>query len=250
MNLAEKSMGRAFVLVALATVSGVAWAQEPPLGVVQQASHAHVKQGEVTEGATVYAGEELGTDVGGVLALSVGGAGFTLLESSRAFFYSSAAGPIAELRNGAATFRKEAGGATIAIVASDVRITSKGDGPVTGQVMIVSPCEVRVTTVVGQVEVTSGSETHLIGERETYSVTPEVSVSDPRGNLSPDDPGYHESHAHKSCTAERGARRGAPPVGAGSSHFLKIAAIAGAAAAAAAVLLLSPKSSSESPSRP
>jgi hypothetical protein len=247
MNLAENSIGRVLVLAALATVSGIARAQEPPLGVVQQASHAHVKQGDVTEGATVYAGEELGTDIGGVLALSVGGAGFTLLESSRAFFYSSAAGPIAELRNGAATFRKEAGGATIAIVASDVRITSKGDGPATGQVTIVSPCEVRVTTVVGQVEVTSGSETHLIGERETYSVTPDVSVLDPRGNVSPDDPGYHGSHVHKSCAAERTARRGAPPVGAGSSHFLKIAAIGGAAAA---VLLLWPKSSSESPSRP
>src|SRR5258707_1853308 len=97
MKVAGKSIGRVLVFAAL-TVSAIAWAQESPLGVVQQASHAHVKQGDITEGATVYAGEELGTDVGGVLALSVGGAGFRLLESSRAFFYSSAAGPIAQLR--------------------------------------------------------------------------------------------------------------------------------------------------------
>jgi hypothetical protein len=218
------------------------------MGVVQQAVHAHVKQGDVSEGATVYAGEELSTDVGGVLALSSSGVGLRLLESSRAFLYSAASGLMTDLRNGTITFRKEAGGSNITIVASDVRMVSKGDGPVTGQVMIVSPCEVRVTTVVGQVEVTSGTEVHLIGERETYSVTPDAAVLDPHGNLSPDDPGYHESHTHKSCTAQHNAKRGAGPIGAGSSHFLKLVAIGGAVATA---IILWPKSpSEESPSRP
>jgi len=219
------------------------------MGVVQQAIHARVKQGDVSEGATVYPGEELSTDVGGVLALSASGVGLRLLESSSAFLYHSGTGPLTDLRNGTMTFRKEAGSSNITIVASDVRIVSKGDGPATGQVMIVSPCEVRVTTVVGQVEVTSGIETRLIGDRETYSVTPEAAVLDPHGNLSPDDPGYHGSHTHKPCAAQHSPRRGAGPIGAGSNHFIKIAAIGGAVAAA---IILWPKSSSsdESPSRP
>src|SRR6476659_7747369 len=164
----EKRIGRVLVFAALA-VSANTRAQEAPMGVVQQAIHARVKQGDVSEGATVYPGEELSTDVGGVLALSASGVGLRLLESSSAFLYHSGTGPLTDLRNGTMTFRKEAGSSNITIVASDVRIVSKGDGAATGHVLILSPCEVRVTTVVGQVEVTAGNEKQTMGERETYS---------------------------------------------------------------------------------
>jgi hypothetical protein len=230
------------------SVSASLQAQDAPLGVVQQASSAHVRQAAVSEGATVYPGEELSTDVGGLLAVSIGGAGFRLFESSRAFFYAGSAGPVGELRSGTLTFRKEAGNNNITIVASDVRIVSKGEGAATGQVMIVSPCEIRVTTVVGQVEVTSGTETRVMNERETYSVTPEVSVIDIRSSISPEDPGYHQSHTHKSCAADRSTKKwGGPPVGSGSSHFVKWAVIGGAVVAG---VLLWPKGHDVSPSTP
>src|SRR4029077_2295086 len=112
-------------------------AQDAPLGVVQQASAAHVRQAPVSEGATLYPGEELSTDVGGVLAVSIGGAGFRLLESGRVFFYAGSGGPVGEWRSGTFPFRKEAGNNNVTIVASDVKIASKGEEPATGQVMIV-----------------------------------------------------------------------------------------------------------------
>jgi hypothetical protein len=195
-------IGRALVVAALA-VSAASRAQDPALGVVQQAIRAQLKQNPVSDGASIYAGEELSTDTGGLLALSVSTAGFQLHESSRAFFYRSpkSPGPVAELRNGGITYRKEAGTDNITIVASDVRVVSKGDGVATGQVVIVSPCEVRVTTVTGQVDVTSGKETRTVEENKSYSVIPETSVFDVRKNLSPDDDDYHKFHSHKTCAA-------------------------------------------------
>src|SRR5882724_697886 len=44
-----------------------ALAADAPLGVVMQANLAHVKQSNLTKGATVYSGEELSTDDGGSL---------------------------------------------------------------------------------------------------------------------------------------------------------------------------------------
>jgi hypothetical protein len=245
-DLGIERIGR--ILIAALVVSAMSRAQEPPLGVVQQANRAHVGQSDITEGATVFTAEELSTDAGGVLAVSIDGAGFRLLESSRVFFYHGANGPIAELRAGTLAFRKEAGGGKVTIVASDVRVVSKDEGPVTGQVMIASPCEIRVTSVVGQLDVTSGQETRTVGERESYSVTPEVSVFDARSPVSPDDSGYHQSHSHRSCAAERPTRKfGGPPLPSGSSHFLKIALIAGGVGA---IIALLPKGHSESPSVP
>jgi hypothetical protein len=235
--------------VAALVVSASLQAQDAPLGVVQQANLAHVRQAAVTQGATIYPGEELSTDVSGMMAFSIGSAGFRLLESTRVFFYAGPSGPVGELRRGTLTFRKEAGGSNITIVASDVRIVTKGDGAAAGHVLILSPCEVRVTTVVGQVEVTAGNEKQTMGERETYSVTPDNAVIEVHSSLSPDDPGYHQSHTHKSCRPVQSDKKwaGGPPIGSGSSHFLKVALIGGAVVAG---VLLWPKGHDESPSTP
>jgi hypothetical protein len=81
-----------FALAASAPTRG----QGVPVGVVQQATRAALKQAPVGEGATAFSGEELSTDTGGVLAVAVGTTGFRLLESSRAFYYRGAWGPLAD----------------------------------------------------------------------------------------------------------------------------------------------------------
>jgi hypothetical protein len=235
------------VVFALA-VSALSRAQEVPLGVVQQASHASLKQRPVSDGATVFSGEELSTDVGGVLAVSVGGTGVRLLESSRAFIYRGASGPIAELIQGTLVFRKEASGQSLTVVASDVRIVSRGDGPVTAQVLLVSPCEIRVSTVAGQLDVTSGKETKTIVEKETYSVVPHdsvIPVRAVRAGVSPDQPGYHQSHSHKVCEERRNKNWAGTPKSPSTSSFLKLA---GAGAIIATIVLI--LRSEESPSHP
>jgi hypothetical protein len=221
-RLGNPKIGRMLLIGMLAT-GAVVQAQEAPVGLIQEANRAHVRETTpVSGGASFYAGEELSTEEGGMLALSVGSTGFRLLDSSRAAFYRGAAGPVAELRRGTLIFRKEAGGENFEIVASDVRIVSNGEEAATGQVAIVSECDIRVTSVAGRVDVTSGKQTHAVNEKDAYRVVPEVSVLDRRASISPDDPGYHESHTHKSCAAVA-TKSGALPRPTGWSPFFKIA---------------------------
>ena len=219
-------------------------AQNTPLGVVQQANQAHLGQGVVTEGATVYGGEILSTDSGGMLELRVANSHFALLESSRAAFFPRPKGSVVELSDGVLTFRRDAGGSDIEVVASDVRIEPEGDGAVMGQVTIVAPCKIKVTSLLGQLDVISGKEKRTIKEKETYSVVPEVSVFDARARLSPDDAEYHRSHSHKACGAGY-IPRGGGPLSAGTSRFLLLATtIAGVTTGVGVYLAL------ESPDKP
>jgi hypothetical protein len=217
-----------FLLVA--SLSGPAFsnAQDSPVGVVLQANLAHVKESAVSEGATVFAGEELSTEVGGSLDLRVADSRFSLAANSRSRFYPGASNSVAELTAGTLTFRKNAGTSALEVVVSDVRIVPKGDGSVTGQVTVFSPCRINVTSVAGELEVSTGNETHVIAEHESFAVLPATSAVAARQYISPDDPAYHDSHSHQACAVP-----GAPN---NSSRFLKIGLIAGAGAIAAILI--------------
>lgn len=220
-------------------------AADAPLGVVLQANLAHVKDSAITEGATVYPGDELSTDVGGSLDLRIANSRFDLAANSRARFYAGEKGSVAELTNGTLTFRRDAGTDGIEVVASDVRIVPKGEGAVTGLVTIYSPCKIAVTSTAGEIEVRSGTETRIVAEKETYAVIPEVSVSAAQTYISPDDPNYHQSHVHKACALGNNPHN--------PGRFEKIALAAGLGGAAILVgtkLLTTSHQSAESPWKP
>jgi hypothetical protein len=220
-------------------------AADAPLGVVLQASLAHVKDSAITEGATVYPGDELSTEVGGSLDLRIANSRFDLAANSRAHFYSGEKGSVVELTSGTLTFRRDAGTDGIEIVASDVRIVPKGEGAVTGLVTIYSPCKIAVTSIAGEIEVRSGTETRIVAEKESYSVIPDVSVSAVQTYISPDDPNYHQSHAHKACALSSGAHN--------AGRFEKIALAAGLGGAAILIgskLLTTSHQGAESPWKP
>jgi hypothetical protein len=220
-------------------------AADAPLGVVLQANLAHVKDSAITEGATVYPGDELSTDVGGSLDLRIVNSRFGLAANSRAHFYSGENGSIAELTNGTLTFRREGGTDAIEVVASDVWIVPKGEGPVTGLVTIFSPCKITVTSVAGEIEVRSATETRTVSEKETYSVIPDVSVLAVHSCISPDDPNYHQSHVHKACVLNDEASK--------AGRFRKVALFAGGGGAAVLVgskFLTSSHPTAESPDKP
>ena len=219
-------------------------AQNAPLGVVQHADKAHLGPGVVNEGATVYGGEVLSTDSGGAIDLRVGTSRYALLENSQASFYPTPKGSVVELRGGTLTFKRDTDGGGIEVVASDVRVVPEGDGAVMGQVTIVSPCKIKITSVLGQLDVISGKEKHTIKEKEEYSVMPEVTVLDIRERISPDDADYHKSHSHKACAAGY-FPRGGSPLGAGSTRFLLIATGVGGVVAGVGIYL-----ALESPDRP
>jgi len=239
-----KRLGCVVVLTSLA-FAPASPAQDAPLGVVLQANLAHIRQSALSQGASVFPGEEVSTDVGGEADLRIANSRYSLAASSQGRFYAAGGGSIAELGNGTLTFRRE-GNEGIEVVASDVRIVPKGDGPTIGQVTIFSPCRISVTSLTGELVVTAGGETHVIAEKESYSVLPEQSVVAVQNFVSPDDPAYHQSHTHKACVMPKQASN--------SGRFMKIGIAAGAAGAAA-ILLISHGGShsggnSESPDRP
>ena len=205
-------------------------AQDTPLGVVLQANLAHVRQSSLTEGASIFAGEEISTDVGGSTDIRIANSRYSLAANSQGRFYSGHAlkVPSPNSSSGTLTFRRDSAD-TIEIVASDVRIVPQGDAPATGQVTVYSPCKINVTAITGDLQVTAGAETHIVAEKESYEVLPQQAVISAANFISPDDPAYHQSHVHKTCTTPRQSK--------GTSQFAKIGIVAGAGAAAAVIFL-------------
>lgn len=216
--------------IASLTFAPLSPAQDTPLGVVLQANLAHVRQSALTEGASIFAGEEISTDVSGSADVRIANSRYGLAANSQGRFYParSAKGSVAELTSGTLTFRRD-NADTIEIVASDVRVVPQGDAPATGQVTIFSPCKISVTALTGELQVTAGAETHIVAEKESYEVLPQQSVIAAASFISPDDPAYHQSHTHKTCTTPRQSK--------GMSQFAKIGIVAGAGAAAAVLFL-------------
>jgi hypothetical protein len=103
----------------------------------------------------------------------------------------------------------------------------KGEGLVTGLVTVFSPCKMDVTSVAGEIVVTSGTETRTVAEKETYSVIPEMSVLVVRNYISPNDPTYHQLHALKACALGKDPNN--------SGRFRKIGLLAGLGGAAVLV---------------
>jgi hypothetical protein len=219
-----------FLAIASLTFAPLSPAQDTPLGVVLQANLAHVRQSALSEGASIFSGEEISTDVSGSADIRIANSRYGLAANSQARFYSAhaAKGFVAELSSGTLTFRRD-NADSIEVFASDVRITPQGDAPATGQVTIFSPCKISVTAITGDLQVTAGAETHLVAEKESYEVLPQQSVIAVANFISPDDPAYHQSHTHKTCTTPRQSK--------GTSQFAKIGIIAGAGAAAAVIFL-------------
>jgi hypothetical protein len=217
-------------------------AQGQAIGSVQVSDKAHIGRISVTPGSTIYAGEVVDTDDGGAVQLRVATSRFGLGERSSASFYSRQNLAMAQLLSGKLVFSKDSKTENLLILASDVKIVPKTDGPIAGEVSIVSACRINVTSRLGELEVTSGNEVRTIAEKQSYSVRPEVTVVDVDSHVFPDDVDYHRSHHHSSCAA---VRKSGVPVAAAQSHFLLFAlATAGVVAGVGIKLAL------ESPSIP
>jgi hypothetical protein len=212
------------------TFASLSTAQDTPLGVVLQANLAHVRQSSLSEGANIFASEEISTDVSGSADIRIANSRFSLAANSHARFYPAhnAKGSVAELSSGTLTFRRD-NADSVEVVASDVRIVPQGDVPATGQVTIFSPCKISVIAITGDLKVTAGTEVHNIAEKESFEVLPQQSVISVANFVSPDDPAYHASHTHKACTTPRQSKS--------NSQFAKIGIVAGAGAAAAVLFL-------------
>jgi hypothetical protein len=150
-----------------------------PLGVVLQAERAALAGGAVLSGSTVFPGDTLTTDPTGVARVRAGAAQFYLLGNSTVSFVGTAGAPAVEVARGTAGFSSSAAG--VEMRARMARIRPQSAQPTHGQVAVVSPKEIVVTSYRGTLEVAVGSEMRLVSEGTAYRVIMEPEPQDPTG---------------------------------------------------------------------
>lgn len=194
------------------------------LGMLVYAEGAHVGAAPASVGATIFDGDRLSTEQMGSMQLRAGGARFLLKGASIATVADDDGTPTAKLASGSAVFSTAKANALAVQVATAV-IRAQNDGPTIGQVKVLSPKELIVTSTRGSLTVTVDGETRVVPEGTAYRI-----VLDPAADPQP-----------------RAASSGpqGPPIKAGRSKFVWYAI--GVAAVVTAIAI---DRALESPDRP
>jgi hypothetical protein len=139
------------------------------LGLVIQADSALVDNSVVSIGTTVFDGDALETQSGGTLRLRVGSSQMYMLAASAATLVQTAAVPQAHILRGTIGF------STIAADQLEVFTplgTVRGDkGAAYGQVRVVSPQEIMVTSFRGDLSIERDGDTYPVESGKSYAVT-------------------------------------------------------------------------------
>lgn len=150
-----------------------------PLGLVIQADSALVDNSVVSVGTTVFDGDALETQTGGTLRLRVGSSQMYLLATSAATLVQSAAIPQANILRGTLGF------STIASDQLEVTTplgTIRGSkGAAYGQVRVVGPQEIVVTSFRGDLAIEHEGETYSVPSGKSFDVTLEPESQDAQG---------------------------------------------------------------------
>ena len=181
--------------------------QEISPGLVIQANHAQIGGAAVSSGATVFSGDLLSTGEEGQIQVQAGRAKIVLQQNGALRLFRSGGRTVVELDRGTMNYATSGSGEELVVYALDVRLVPLRTAPTTGQVTVVSRCEVRATSQTGTLDVTSGKETKTIEETKTYTVRSDVGIEyhdswKPIPADYPDfDPNssYHRSHSHGPC---------------------------------------------------
>lgn len=145
-------------------------ANEKPLGLVTQATEAHLGSATVAIGTTVYPGDTLATDEGGTVRLKVGGSQFYLLSSSSATLSANSAIVNAAVARGTVGFSSN-GTDQLALEIPEGIIRAANGQPGYGQVTIIGPREVIVSAYRGTLVLDNDGDLHEIPAGKSYRVT-------------------------------------------------------------------------------
>ncbi len=145
-------------------------ANEKPLGLVTQATEAHLWSATVAIGTTVYPGDTLATDEGGTVRLKVGGSQFYLLSSSSATLSANSAIVNAAVARGTVGFSSN-GTDQLALEIPEGIIRAANGQPGYGQVTIIGPREVIVSAYRGTLVLDNDGDLHEIPAGKSYRVT-------------------------------------------------------------------------------
>ncbi|HYL86034.1 MAG TPA: hypothetical protein VE263_17555 [Candidatus Angelobacter sp.] len=205
-----------FIRVALVTLTAfgplvvTGQAQQAfPVGVVSQATNATIGNGNVSIGSTVFSGDLLKTGEQGGMTVQAGSLQFTLGQNTSVRLFRALNRAIVELEGGTLAYSAKGTNEDLTLFALDIRFVPKTSVPASGQINIVSRCNVIATALHSTIDATSGRETKTIEETKSVTVLSEFGV-DYKDSWQPvltdypeypRDAQYHHSHSHVACPA-------------------------------------------------
>jgi hypothetical protein len=150
-------------------------ADEKPLGLVTQAENAHIGNAKVAIGTTIFPGDTLATEAGGALRLNFGSSQLYLLSASSATLSQNASATMVHALVGHGTVGFSSNGTDHIELEIPQGILRAANGePAYGQVTIVGPLEVVISTYRGTLSLDHDGEVRDIPAGRSYRVTMEL----------------------------------------------------------------------------
>jgi hypothetical protein len=199
LEVAVKSIARlALIAVVISGMVGApafaGTADEKPLGLVTQATFAQLGDAKAMIGTTVYPGDTVATDQGGLLRLKVGGSQIYLLAQSSAVLSSDTNKISAKVLRGTVGISTTASEPVSLELPEGILRPADGE-PVYGQVMILSANEVVITSYSGTLVLDDEGELHTIPSGKSYKVTMDLERN--ASDSEPQDAEGAQTNTHK-----------------------------------------------------
>jgi hypothetical protein len=173
------------VLMEAPVLAAPASSPSAPLGVVVAAENANVGAGVTTSGATIYDGDRLQTPANSTLRVRLGSEQIVLRQNSSADVHAFPNGFSANLTAGTVVV-SSADGQTFQLIADGATVRPANAQPTSGQVSMISPTELVLTSTRGTLEVAMGDEVKTIEAGSSYRMV--VESEDPGPGPNPQSP--------------------------------------------------------------
>lgn len=170
MRSIARSFTAIFLVACLLDLPAFAAAAARPLGLVIQAREALLDNSNLAVGTTVYPGDTVQTDEGGTLRLKFGATQVYLLSSSAATFSERESIIRATVGRGTVGFSADASSDVELAVPQGILRAANGQAAY-GQVSIIGPQDVVITSYRGSLVLDNEGELHTIPAGKSYRVT-------------------------------------------------------------------------------
>ena len=173
------------VMIEAPVMAAPASSPSAPLGVVLAAENAHVGAGVTTSGATIYDGDHLATPANSTLRVKLGSGQMVLRQNTTTDVHSFPNGFSANLEAGTVVV-SSAEGQTFQLIADGATIRPANAQPTSGQISMISPTELILTSNRGTLQVTMGDEVKTVEAGSSYRM--EIEPEDPGPSPNPQAP--------------------------------------------------------------
>ena len=160
------------VVIALSLAAYVlppAWAAPPFVGILTLANHAHVDEAAASPGLSVFEGERLSTEPGGLMTVRAGRSTLALGSSTQAALMPISDGMHIDLMVGTIYF-SAAGNDAVEVHAGEALLRPEKNQPTQAQITILSPKVLQITARHGGLNFSYREEFRNLPEGETYRI--------------------------------------------------------------------------------